>query len=137
MLHVTDLKIGDSFEKKILITKQLHDKFADLSQDHSPIHTSPEFSRKSNFKSPIGYAFLITSLLSGIYGMHFPGGSELCLTQNCSFTKEYYVGDELTFSLIIKTINESQKLIQVDTTVTNQDHNVIFKGNAIMLLSLG
>ena len=43
----------------------------------------------------VGYAFLLTSALSKIYGIYFPGGNELCLHQTCNFKRPFFVNDTL------------------------------------------
>ena len=137
MYFINDINVGQEIKKSIKITKELHDDFCKLTGDDSPIHVDEEFARKSNYKAPIGYAFLITALLSKIYGKEFPGGSELCLSQNCEFRAVYYVGDTLIFNIKVIQKNISFKLITLDINVVNQNKIKIFTGQSIMKLILG
>lgn len=137
MYFINDINIGQEIKKSIEITQELHYNFLKLTGDNSPIHTDQEFARKSNYKAPIGYAFLITALLSRIYGKEFPGGSELCLSQNCEFRSVYYVGDILFFNIKVIQKNISFKLITLDVNVENQNKIIIFTGKSIMKLTLG
>tara|TARA_B100000212_G_C27371019_1_gene532544 strand:- start:540 stop:953 length:414 start_codon:yes stop_codon:yes gene_type:complete len=137
MFYINDFEIGHSVHNQVEITQDLHDSFMLMSGDNSPIHTDYKFAKKSNYKKTIGYAFLITALLSKIYGTIFPGGSELCLKQECNFKKEYYVGDTLLFVLKVIHKNLSLNLVTIDVSVFNQDNEVIFNGETLMKLSLG
>ena len=137
MYYIDDINIGKEINKSIEITEKLHFDFCKLSGDDSPIHTNKEFAKKSNYEEPIGYAFLIPTLLSGIYGKIFPAGSELCLSQNCEFRAVYYVGDTLFFNLKVIQKNTSFKLITLDVNVKNQNNIKIFSGQSIMKLILG
>ena len=137
MFFIEDFIIGHNVRECIEITEDLHNSFKLMSGDNSPIHTDLEFSKRSKFKQPIGYAFLITALLSKIYGTIFPGGTELCLSQTCNFKKEYYVGDTLEFLLTVVHKNESTRITTIDTLVMNQNNEIVFSGQAIMQLNLG
>ena len=137
MFFIDDIYIGYEVNQHIHITEKMHNDFCKLSGDDSPIHTDSEFSKRSNYKAPIGYAFLLTTLLSRIYGKVFPGGSELCLSQECNFKSVYYIGDLLLFYLKVIQINKEFKLITISVKVTNQDNKIIFTGKSIMKIILG
>lgn len=136
MKTIKDVSVGDNYNESILITRDLHNNFAQLSKDNSPIHTSIEFANKHGYRDCLGYAFLITTLLSRIYGTQFPGGSELCLKQDCSFPAPYFVGDLLEFSITVKSVNVPFKLMTASTVVLNNDKNVVFSGDVIFQLKL-
>ena len=61
----------------------------------------------------MGYAFLITAILSKIYGMFFPGGTELCLKQICNFKKPFFLNDTLKINLKVIQINYEAKLLTI------------------------
>lgn len=136
MKLIRDISVGDTYKESILITHYLHDNFAQLSGDNSPIHTSIEFAKRNGYKDCLGYAFLITTLLSRIYGTQFPGGSELCLKQVCSFPTPYFVGDLLEFNITVNSVNNSLKLMTATTVVLNKDMNVVFTGDVTFQLKL-
>ncbi len=119
-----------------MITLDLHNDFAKLSGDNSPIHTSIGFAKKNGYQNCLGYAFLITTLLSRIYGTQFPGGSELCLKQDCSFPAPYFVGDLLEFSITVQNVNKPLKLMTASTVVLSNNKNIVFKGNVTFQLKL-
>lgn len=137
MKQIEQVNLGDVITYKEWITEKLHQGFIDLSGDDSPIHTDAIFCQSTMFKKPIGHAFLLTTILSKIYGKIYPGGSELCLEQTCQFKKPFYVGDELTFTLKVTQKNQAFQLITIATEVTNQLSEVIFIGECKMRLCLG
>jgi 3-hydroxybutyryl-CoA dehydratase len=133
---ITEISVGDTFSESIPISPNLHNDFAKLSGDDSPIHTSIEFAKRNGYKGCLGYAFLITTLLSRLYGTRFPGGSELCLKQDCSFPSPYFVGDILEFTITVKNINLPLKLLVVSTVVLNNSQDEVFRGDATFQLKL-
>lgn len=136
MKKITDISMNETFEKTFEITDSLHQAFIKLSGDDSPIHTDLEFCRKNGYDRLVGHAFLITTLLSQVYGKHFPGGSELCLSQSTNFKKPFFVGDTLKFIVKVTGINESLELLDTSVTVLNQNQTKIFQGEGILKLSL-
>ena len=65
------LKEGKKISFKIKISKKIHNDFKYFSGDNSKIHSDIEFCRKNNYKKLMGYGFLITCILSNIYGTKF------------------------------------------------------------------
>jgi 3-hydroxybutyryl-CoA dehydratase len=137
MYYIEDVKIGQSFTHSLTVTEEIHDQFCQLSGDDSPIHTNEEFCQKTKFKKRVGYAFLLTAVLSKVYGTVFPGGSELCLKQTCNFKRPFFIGDLLSFEIEVSHKNVSTKIITVKNRVKNQENSVIFTGEGILQLSLG
>lgn len=136
MHHIDDIYVGQKILHQEHITPEKHQEFGLLSGDQSPIHTDLEFCRAQGYEKLVGYAFLLTTILSKIYGTIFPGGSELCLSQNCKFKNPYFIGDELNFELVVTHKNQSLKTVSIETKIYNQNQKVIFQGQADMLLSL-
>ncbi|MEK6868888.1 MAG: MaoC/PaaZ C-terminal domain-containing protein, partial [Nanoarchaeota archaeon] len=73
------IKIGDKAEFEVTIDENMHNNFSKISGDYSPIHCDDIFSEKTKFGRKIGYAFLLTSFLSRLYGEYLPGGSSVCI----------------------------------------------------------
>ena len=136
MRKIDEISVGEKIHYETSIDEEMHYAFMRLSGDDSPIHTDKEFAEANGHKDRIGYAFLLTSVLSRVYGTIFPGGSELCLKQECNFPNPYYIGDELRFTIEVLNKNEKLKLLTVMTLVENQEKATIFKGQAVFQLSL-
>ena len=129
------LKKGKKFIYKIKITKKIHNLFKESSGDFSKIHTDLNFCKKNKYEKVMGYGFLITSILSRIYGMIFPGGNELCLKQDCNFISPFFIEDKLIFENQIIYKNNSTKIIQIDNQVKNQHGEKIFNGTATLKIA--
>ena len=136
MKLIDEISVGEKINYKILITEEIHNDFMKFSGDNSPIHSDKKFAQSNGYKERLGYAFLLTTILSKIYGTIFPGGSELCLKQEANFPNPYYIGDELEFNIEVINKNEDLKLLTVMTIVENQEKKVIFKGQGVFQLSL-
>tara|TARA_B100000029_G_C17574804_1_gene957798 strand:- start:241 stop:702 length:462 start_codon:yes stop_codon:yes gene_type:complete len=133
---IEDIKLNYSHIFKIRITRKLHNDFSFLSGDKSPIHSNLNFCKRNGYKNIVGYAFLITCILSKIYGMYFPGGTELCLKQTCNFKRPFFIKDTLKIFIKVIQKNISAKLITVSVVIKNQNKKVIFDGETIFQLKL-
>ena len=121
MYYINDFEVGHEVDDKVEITEELHKGFVTLSGDDSPIHVDHDFCKRTSFGRPIGHAFLITTLLSKIYGKIFPGGSELCLSQTCNFKRPFFIGDTLNYHLRVIHKNVDLDLVTIKTEVRNQN----------------
>ena len=133
--NFNSIKLGSSSYLSCTITNKIHNQFKNLSGDDSKIHTSLKFCKRNNHDKKMGYGFLITSILSNIYGTKFPGGLELCLSQDCKFIKPYYVGDKLTFKNKIIYKNPNLKLITISNIVYKNNKTKIFEGKAVLQIA--
>lgn len=134
--QISNFKIKERKKFKIKVTKKLHKDFIKFSGDVSPIHTNINFCKSNGFKLLVGHAFLLTAILSKIFGTFYPGGNELCLHQSCNFKKPFFVGDILIFTTEVLHINMFHKAITLKIKVQNQRKKVIFSGESILKLSL-
>ena len=133
---IKDIKKNETHIFATKITGKMHKDFTSFSGDKSPIHTNKLFCIKNGYNQKIGYAFLITNILSKIYGMYFPGGTELCLKQICNFKKPFFVNDKLKIILKVIQKNIFARLITVEVLIKNQKNKIIFEGEVIFQLIL-
>jgi 3-hydroxybutyryl-CoA dehydratase len=96
-LAFEQLNIGDkwtSSERKVLST-DLH-TFAELTGDHDPLHTDPQFAASGPFGKPIAHGLLGLSILAGL-SSNAPAVLTAALVdiRSWSFSKPVFVGDEV------------------------------------------
>ena len=132
---INNIKLNKPKKFSVNITKKLHEEFIKFSGDNSPIHQNKKFLKRNNFKEKLGHGFLITSILSKIYGKYFPGGTELCIKQTCFFRKPFFVGDTLHINLIPKKKNIKLKLLEIFVEIKVKK-KIIFNGEASFILNL-
>ena len=113
----------------------MHEGFIKFSGDNSPIHTDKKFANRNGYKKLMGHGFLITAILSKIYGKYIPGGSELCLKQICNFKKPFFLGDILKIAITPIKKNYTFKYLEVDIRIKVKNQ-LIFSGETYFVLSL-
>ena len=133
--NIEKIKIKEIKKFGIKITKKMHENFTKISGDRSLIHTDKKFSIKNGFKDKIGYAFLLSNILSKIYGEYFPGGNELCLQHSEKFIKPYYINDFLIINIKPVQKNNDAKLLTIEIKIKSKN-NLIYFAETILKLSL-
>ena len=119
---------------EVLITKKLHEDFIKISGDNSPIHTNKKFSIKHGYKKPMCHGFLLSVILSNIFGKKFPGGSELCVSQTSYFRSPFYIGDQLRIEIIPIKKNLKLKFLECEIKIFIKK-KIIFNGDAKFVLA--
>ena len=110
------------------ITKKDIQKFIEISGDNNPIHSDEEFAKRTIFKKPIAHGLISASLISA--GLtKLMGSGNIWLTQQLTFEKPVYIGDEITANLEIIEI-DSRKVHKIKTILKNQNNKIVISGFA-------
>lgn len=110
------------------ITKEDIHKFIEISGDNNPIHTDENFAKKTIFKKPIAHGLISASLISA--GLtKLMGNGSIWLSQQLKFEKPVYVGDEITATLKVISI-DSNEVYKIETILKNQRGKIVISGFA-------
>jgi 3-hydroxybutyryl-CoA dehydratase len=131
-LPIKDLTVGQSYEKSVVITAELIERFAEVTGDHNPIHLDEEYAGKSIFKQRVAQGMLQAGLLSGILGCHFPGVGTIYLSQTLKFIKPVFINDQITLCLTVLEIISEKNRVRLETLFTNQNAETVITGEALV-----
>ena len=131
-LPIKDLTVGQSYEKSVVITAELIERFAEVTGDHNPIHLDEEYAGKSIFKQRVAQGMLQAGLLSGILGCHFPGVGTIYLSQTLKFVKPIFINDQITVCLTVLEIISEKNRVRLETLFTNQNGETVITGEALV-----
>jgi 3-hydroxybutyryl-CoA dehydratase len=116
--------------KKFLITEQIVEDFAKVSQDFNPIHMNDEYAKKSNFKGRIVHGMLLGGYISNIIANDYPGEGSIYLNQTMSFLNPCYIGEEV--EVIVELIEQVKSKYRLSTVVKN-NNDIYITGEALIL----
>lgn len=111
------------------------ERFADLSGDRNPIHLDEEEARAYGYPKQLAHGAVLTMLLSKLIGMEIPGPGAVWMSQSVDWIRPVFVGDDIELEAVVETISKSVGVISLTVNATNQNGDVVMKGNAKVKLA--
>ena len=112
-------------------TKDLED-FALLTGDANPVHFDEAFAATTRFGSRIVHGMLSVCMIPTIIATKIPGS--VYVSQNISFKKPVYLGDEITTRVEVLCVVEKNGAMKCRTWCVNQKGDIVVDGDARVLL---
>ena len=129
-----DLKIGDKFSTSKQITDAVVRAFAELSGDYNPIHLDEEFAAKTQFKKRIAHGMISGALISAVLGYELKDRKIVYLSQTLKFTAPVFIDDTVTATATVTNVREDKHIVIVETICTNQNNEMVVKGEAAIMV---
>ena len=123
------IRVGDRRELVKAITKEDIRLFVRMTGDDNPLHVDPVFAAQTPFKDIVVHGMLGASFISTVIGTRLPGPGALWVSQNMEFLLPVRLGDVLTVSCSVIAKHERDRLLDLDTRITNQSQQVVLKGS--------
>ena len=130
-----NISIGQRFSTSREVTDALVRQFAEVSGDYNPIHLDDEFAKNTRFGRRIAHGMLSGAFISAVLGNEFRGLKIVYLSKTLKFTTPVYLGDTVTATATVTSIREDKGIVTLETVCTNQNGEVLVKGeSAVMIL---
>ncbi len=129
-----ELKVGDKFSTERLVTDELVRNFADVSGDHNPIHLDEEVAKKTRFGRRIAHGMLSGAFISAVLGYELAERNIVYLSQTLKFTAPVFIGDTVIATATVANIREDKPIVMLETVCTNQNGDVLVKGEAAVMI---
>lgn len=129
-MTINEMKVGDCATMTKTVTETDVYLFAGISGDLNPAHIDEETAKKTMFKGRIAHGILGASFISAAIGMKLPGPGTIYVSQDLKFTAPVRIGDTVTATVTVKEINVEKNRAKLETVVTNQNGDVVIKGEA-------
>ena len=114
-INLSEIRIGDSAEVEKQMSIDMVKLFADISDDHNPVHLDKIYADNSRYKGRIIHGLMASALFSGLFGMKLPGEGCVYKSQNLRFKRPIYVGDTVVARIEVTEINVEKKNIKFAT----------------------
>jgi 3-hydroxybutyryl-CoA dehydratase len=131
MMYFEDLAIDMSAAVSKLITERDVETFAAVSTDTNPIHLSDEYAAGTRFKRRIAHGLLTASLISAALGTKLPGPGAIYVSQNLKFTAPVYLGDIVTATVTLVTLDSARRHARFDCACRVGD-KMVLSGEAVL-----
>ena len=128
------LEVGDRFRTEFRkIADEDLASFSDLTWDHHPLHTDPQWAAGSPFGSRIAHGMLLLSYSVGLAPIDPDRVVALRGFDRVVFKRPVHIGDSICLEgrvSELKSIDEENGLARLLWTVLNQEERAVLKANA-------
>ena len=132
-MTIQEMKIGDHASVTKTVSETDVYLFAGITGDLNPAHTNEVAASKTMFKTRIAHGMLGAGFISAVLGMYLPGPGTIYMGQELKFTKPVHIGDTVTATATVEEIILEKNRVILDTTVVNQDCEIVIKGKATVM----
>lgn len=132
-----DLKAGQAESFEVLVTKDMEDRFRELTGDINPLHRDDSFARgvgDGKFSGHVVFGMLTASFYSTLAGVYLPGKYSLIHSLDIKFQKPVYAGDKLTVRGEVADKQEGLRLILVKAVIKNERNESVSKAEMKILV---
>lgn len=133
-LSLDNLTPGRSAHFSKTITESDVVLFAGITGDLNPVHVDEVAARASRFEGRVAHGMLTASLISTVLGMKLPGPGAVYLGQTLRFTAPVRIGDTVTATATVASVDRERRRVRLETICTNQADEVVVKGEAEVLV---
>lgn len=122
------IQVGERRSLTKTITEADVRRFVDMTGDDNPLHVDAAYARGTPFKDVVVHGMLGASFISTVIGTRLPGPGALWVSQQMDFLLPVRLGDELTVSCEVLKKHDSERLLELETTIVNQRGQRVLTG---------
>ncbi|HJR81549.1 MAG TPA: MaoC family dehydratase [Anaerolineales bacterium] len=128
------LNPGDTASRTTTITDEMIRAFANLSDDHNPVHLDDAYAQTTRFGRRIAHGMIAAGLISATLANDLPGPGTVYLSQTLQFKAPVFPGDTITTTVEVKSIRPDKPVVTLATFCKNQNDKVVLEGEAVVLV---
>ena len=122
------IEVGVSASRSKTVTAEDIQQFADVVDDHNPVHLDDAFAETTPFKKRIAHGMLGASVISSALANDLPGPGTIYLGQTLKFKAPVFIDDTITVTVTCTNFREAKRLATFETIVVNQDGKIVIEG---------
>lgn len=129
MYKIEEINVGMSASYSQIITENDVVAFSNVSGDKNPIHLDDDYAKNSRYRNKIAHGLLSASFFSKLFGTELPGEGCVYVSQNLNFKRPVYIGDTVTATILVQSVDMANKRIFFDT-ICKVNNKIVIDGNA-------
>ena len=130
---IDELEEGMSVEFLRTLEREDIEKFAHLTQDFHPLHTSIAYAKENGFEDIMAHGLLLSSFSSALIGMQLPGKNAIVISQSFKYRKPAYPDNTFQIKGIVNKIQKKYSRIEVGIKIKAvESGQLIATGNYIV-----
>jgi acyl dehydratase len=124
------IEVGQRASRRLTLTADHVEKFAEISGDRNPLHFDEAFASKTKFGRLVVQGGLTTGLLHALVAMDLPGPGTVFLSQNWKFVAPVFIGDTITAEAEILSVHPKKPVTQLRVRVARDGGETVLEGEA-------
>jgi 3-hydroxybutyryl-CoA dehydratase len=129
MIVFEDIETGMEVSYSQTITDADVKTYSGLSGDKNPVHMDDEYAQRSRFGQRIAHGMISSSFFSALFGTRIPGPGCVYVSQSMQFKKPVYIGETVTATVIVKSVNLKKRRIFF-RTICKVKNRIVIDGEA-------
>ena len=127
-LNFESIRLGDQRSIVKTITEADVLRFVELTGDNNPLHVDKAYAESTPFKEIVVHGMLGASFISTVIGTRLPGPGALWVSQQMEYLMPVRLGDALTITVEVIKKHEGERLLELETLITNQHGQRVLSG---------
>lgn len=103
-------------------------RFVEMTGDDNPLHVDADYAAQTPFKEIVVHGMLGASFISTVIGTQLPGPGALWVSQAMEFHLPVRLGDTLTVVCTVLRKHARDRLLELDTRISNQHGQQVLSG---------
>jgi 3-hydroxybutyryl-CoA dehydratase len=132
--RLEDLSVGQTAERRHVVTEADIEAFAAVSGDTNPVHMDADYAAGTRFGGRIAHGMLAVSYLSAVLGVDLPGPGAVYVSQTLRFRRPVRIGDEIVSRVTITAIDGQRGRVTLETLCLVGDKAVV-EGEAVVMVA--
>lgn len=104
-VYLEDLQPGQSHERSFIASDAAIRAFAEVSEDHNPIHVDEDYAVASPFRGRIAHGALLNAWISAALAGSLPGRGSIYVSQSLNFKRPVKLDDEVTITISVTAVD--------------------------------
>lgn len=129
------LSVGQMAQKTRIFSQDDLVEFLDLVDDSNAMFTDRNYAQSMGFRDVLLPGGLLGGIISDLLGTQLPGRGTNWLKQEYHFLNPTYPKDEITAKVEITRLRPEKDLVNLRTTLTNQNDEIMVDGEALVWVS--
>jgi len=102
-----ELVVGMVAEKRVTVSEERIQDFAEASDDFNPVHMDEAFAARTAYRGRIAHGLLSASFGSAVVGTILPGAGAIYLSQTLAFHRPVRIGDVVVSRVTVAAVDEA------------------------------
>jgi len=124
------LAVGQSAERTFSVTDERVRAFAEVSEDHNPVHLDEGYAAKTLFRGRVAHGMLLGGFISAVLGDALPGPGSIYLGQTVEFLHPVRIGDQVKVKATVTAVDRARATLETLCLVRDV---VVARGEATVI----